>query len=62
MLKFIQDGRQSLKDRIAVAGVAAPYIHAKAAARPYQPTEEERRQLDDSRRLVVEIVDFKEVD
>lgn len=62
LLRFAHDERNNLKDRIAVAEKCIPYVVAKPSARPYQPTEEERRQLDESRRLIVEIVDYSEVE
>jgi hypothetical protein len=62
LLRFAHDERNGLKDRIAVAEKCLPYMVSKAAPRPYMPSEEERRRIEDDRRLIVEIVDFHEVE
>lgn len=62
LMRFAHDERNQLKDRIAVAEKCIPYMVAKPSPKPYQPSEEERRQLEESQRLTVEIVDFREVE
>lgn len=68
----LQDGRTPLevKDRIAVA--ISPYFHAQVERKPYIPTADElrlmeefeewkRRQVEAERRTVVEIVEYREI-
>jgi hypothetical protein len=62
MLRVMNDERKHLSIRYQAALDVAPYLASKPSPRPYAPTEEERRQLEESKRLIIEIVDFSEVD
>lgn len=61
LLLTMRDERQPLGMRFAAAMAAAPYCHARVAPKPYLPTPEERRVLEEQNRLTIEIVEFKEI-
>lgn len=62
ILRVMNDERKHVMIRYQAALDAAPYMHSRPAPKPYVTTEEERRQLEESKRLVIEIVDFSEID
>jgi hypothetical protein len=48
-----------LRHQAAVAAV--PYMHPKVANRPYVPSPEEQKRMEDQNRLVIELVEYREI-
>ncbi len=61
VLLIANDERKSLKTRFEAAVAALPYCHAKVSPKPYVPSPDEQRALEDKNRLVIELVEYREI-
>jgi hypothetical protein len=61
VLLIANDERKALDIRFQAAVAALPYCHAKITPRPYVPSAEEQKVLEDKNRLVVELIEYKEI-